>query len=98
MRKRYIGILVPMVLVSLLYGCQKSPNEAVVKSKNDGSFDVSKVISANETRDPEATESVYLDESFLSSDGSVEFHFHIEEKLSAAGMPIVEVTPPLSDR
>lgn len=77
----------------LLSACQASPEKAVVVSKSDGSFDANAVVSASEHHDPDATQPVSYTESFTSTDGSVTFLLTVDQQVTAADMPVVEVKP-----
>ena len=80
-------------IFTILCGCQFSPEERVVTSKNDGSFDANAAISASEHHDPKATQPIVYQDSFFSTDGTVEFRFNIDETVTDADMPIIKVTP-----
>lgn len=80
-------------LVSLsLMGCQNTPGNQSVISKNDGTADIGSIQSADEHHLPGATQEIDILESFFSTDNSVEFSMEIDETLSDTDMPVVEVT------
>ena len=76
----------------VLSACQATP-EKVVVSKNDGEFEANVTVSAGETHEPDATQDIIYNETFSSTDGSVGFHFAIEETVTDANMPVVLVEP-----
>lgn len=77
----------------LLCACQASPSTEVVTSKNDGSFEANITETAPGPNDPTATQPINYEEIFSSSDESVNFIIEIDNTLSAAHMPIIEVVP-----
>lgn len=82
-----------MMLLLLLAGCQSSPDKTTVISKNDGSFDAKMALSASEHHEPDATEKVVHADTFLSTDGSVEFAININEIIAMPDIPVLEVVP-----
>ena len=98
MRKKITLILGYLLIIVLMCACQNSPNETVVTSKNDGTFDINILQSAtskNDAEDPELADvGVFQWESqFASSDESVYFYVNINEQLQKANMPVIEVSP-----
>lgn len=91
--KRCIAILILVCGLILLSACQQSPEENVVISKNDGTFNANAAVSASETHALDATQTVEAVHSFTSSDGSVNFSIELHETLTDADMPVVEVSP-----
>ncbi len=89
--KQLICILV--VLSTFLCGCQQAPKESVITSKNDGAFDIKAAQSAAETHDAAETQGISYTDTFTNNDGSVEFQLSIDETVTAADMPVVEVIP-----
>lgn len=79
----------------ILCGCQSAPEENIVTSKKDGSFDIAVIESA--TEEPSAGESTYTEISYMdqfqSSDNSVNFTFEIQETVPNGPNPVVEVVP-----
>ena len=92
-KKSFSILMVLTVVGSLLTGCQQNPDSAVVISKNDGRFDANAVISASESNEPDATQEVHNVDSFFSTDESVEFNIQIDNTLTKANMPVLEVVP-----
>ena len=99
-------VILLCVTAAFLCGCQKSPDENIVVSKNDGSFDVAKIQSATEpseihgvsiTTEPihevEEIQTIQYIDNFVSTDGTVEFMLDINEKIDDNPMPVVEVVP-----
>lgn len=82
-----------LVAVFLLGGCQLSPKESSVISKNGGVFLENSVIRASENHSPDETQEIYYSDEFYSTDNSVLFRFDIGSNISHANMPIVEVQP-----
>lgn len=74
-----------------LCGCQKSPEQNVVSSKNDGTFDANIIQSATDTR--EDSQMLRSSEQFTSTDGSIEFVMNLDEVTTVSAMPVVEVEP-----
>lgn len=70
-----------------------SPQTASIISKNDGSFDAKVAVSAIDHNEPDATQTVLSTDTFLSTDGSVEFTVCLDNVVTAADMPILEVVP-----
>lgn len=79
--------------ILLCTGCQATPEQNVVISKNDGSFDVNVIESADDTRPANSTQNVSVDTQFSSSDGSVDFRFQIDQSLPDPNMSVVRVAP-----
>ncbi|MCD7858685.1 MAG: DUF6034 family protein [Firmicutes bacterium] len=75
-----------------LSACQATP-EKVVVSKNNGEFEANVTVSAGGTHEPDAMQDIIYNETFSSTDGSVEFQFAIEETVTAANMPVLLVEP-----
>lgn len=71
--------------------CAANPTQNVVTSKNDGAFDTNLIQPAAPEKSIEVD--VVLNESFFSSDGSVEFTPNISKKIIQASNPVVEVKP-----
>lgn len=97
-----------VLVVFLLCGCQKSPENDSIISKNDGSFDINVLQTATkpETQEdsmlaenPTSTEeanhshSNQYNEHFNSTDGTVEFTMNVSLETTDMPMPVVEVTP-----
>lgn len=95
MRSKLWGVLCATVISAMLFlcACQQTPETEIITSKNDGAFDANSVVSATEHNDPTATLEVHHEDTFLSTDGRVEFSVKIDNYVSAADMPIFEVVP-----
>lgn len=106
MVKIIIKITSVILVVAFLCGCQRAPNNEFVASKNDGSFDINAVQSATEPPDMHPstgtnsdsvgtgiTQVIQYTDAFLSTDGTVEFSFKINEVVNTVPMPVVEVVP-----
>lgn len=81
------------VLIFLLSACQKPPEQPVVISKNDGSFDANVIVSATDHHEQGETQPVAYDDCFFSTDGTVKFNIAIDNAISTADMPVLEVVP-----
>lgn len=87
-------ILVFILMITfLLSACQKSPEKGGITSKNDGAFDTNAIVSAEETHAQDATQAVHHNDSFLSTDQSVEIAINLDAIVTGADMPVVEVEP-----
>lgn len=82
-----------LAVMLLLSACQKSPEKGVITSKNDGAFDTNAIVSAEETHAQDATQAVQHNDSFLSTDRSVEIAINLDTIVTGADMPVVEVEP-----
>lgn len=91
MRKK--DFCIGLVALFLLSGCQQTPGQNAVVSKNDGAFDANVIVSASEHHDPDETQSVQYSETFTSTDGSVTFLVAVDEEVTAADMPVLEAVP-----
>ena len=92
--KYVIRILIALIMTTFLCACQMNPDEHVVKSKNDGTFDASILQQASEPEAGTGPEvSVQFVDEFKSTDGSVEFSFQIDQKINSTALPVVEVVP-----
>ena len=91
--KKVIALMMVVLMVCALTGCQPTPEQNVVISKNDGSFDVNMIESATDTRPANSTQNVSVNTQFSSSDGSVDFRFQIDQSLLDPNMSVVRVAP-----
>ena len=84
------------VCAAMLCGCQKTPDDAFVTSKNDGAFETaieSQTESANSTDVVnEGNQSVYA-ESFQSADNSINYTVELTEPTEDSVLPVLQVTP-----
>lgn len=77
--------------ISLLTACAANPEQEVVISKNDGAFEENMQQTApNETV---ATIPVEEAETFLSTDGSAEYRWRVDQNITQGPLPVVEVGP-----
>ena len=90
LKKWQSGLCVLMCLV-ILTACAANPTQEVVRSKNDGVFE----SNLSQTAPKEILEDTHiqLSEQFFSTDGSVEFQLSLDQNISTAAMPAVEVVP-----
>lgn len=77
----------------MMTACVANPGQEIITSKNDGAFNAGIVSTDTEDSPPDATQHVKYNEVFSSKDGSVEFILNIDETVTAANMPVVEVSP-----
>lgn len=78
-----------------LCSCAANPEQDVVISKNDGSFDVNVVQSATQPagQNEATTQNVSYTDSFTSTDGSVQFQLSIDDTIPVQAWPVVEIVP-----
>ena len=95
--KKWVSIVSFILCFSILTACAANPEQEVVISKNDGSFDVNVVQSATQPADQVeiTTQNVSYTDSFASTDGSVNFSLNINEDIVSGAMPVVTVSPHL---
>lgn len=88
-------LLTLSIIISLLLcACQQNPDRDQVISKNDGSFDAhAAATAATSNTEGGGTASINYEDSFQSTDKSVNFYFNIQEDVPAGNIPIVEVAP-----
>ena len=98
-KNRVVSISVCLVTL-LLCGCQKPPEKDVVISKNDGSFEHLITQTATQPSDAAQQETTHhetepprIQETFFSTDGSVEFIVNATLQSQPGPMPVVEVSP-----
>lgn len=85
-----------LVICFLIFctACQKSPDDVIVKSKHNQVYEGELVIDSTKSEAREPTNDVIkFNRIFSSSDGSVNFEMHIDQRVSASPLPIVQVTP-----
>lgn len=88
--KKILCILLVCMTI-LLSGCQDTPNGNIVTSKNDGSFEISKVQTATEPKT--LSEKIELEKNFFSTDNTVEYFLDICTDIPQKALPIMEVAP-----
>lgn len=78
-----------------LCSCAANPEQDVVISKNDGSFDVNVVQSATQPtgQNESTTQDVSYTDSFTSTDGSIQFQLSIADTIPVQAWPVVEIVP-----
>ena len=83
-----------VLLLFLLCGCQKAPNQEVITSKNDSIFQdkIKETVSSSDTLDINPSRIVWK-EDFCSTDGSVSFSVNIDNEVSPDVRQVVEVVP-----
>lgn len=93
--KKWVSIVSFFLCLTILTACAANPEQEVVISKNDGSFDVNVIQTATQPADQIeiTTQNVSFTDSFTSTDGSVYFSLIINEDIVSGAMPVVEVTP-----
>lgn len=94
MNKKRFLLTLSIFISLLLCACQQNPGRDQVISKIDGSFDahVAATAAASSTEEG-GTASIIYEDSFQSTDKSVNFYFNIQEDIPAGNIPIVEVAP-----
>lgn len=85
--------IILVALTLFMSACQANPGSKIVNSKNDGSFDASVIISAQEHHNPDETQELVYEEQFTSTDGSIEYYLRIDTTINAGDMPVVQVSP-----
>lgn len=93
MKKSFLVLIALMLSCLPLLGCQESPDNSIIISKNDGHFNADALISATESNEPNATQELNQSDSFFSTDTTVEFHINLSETLPAMDMPVLEIVP-----
>lgn len=95
--KKWVSIVSFILCFTILTACAANPEQEVVISKNDGSFDVKVVQSATSPTASNGgegtTQNVKCNETFFSTDGSVEFTLDIDTHITNDAMPVIEVVP-----
>ncbi len=90
--QKYYKFIFALALVALfLMGCQQSPSQKVVTSKNDGKFEQNVQQTSPATYNTEAA----LNDSdvFSSTDGSVEFEIALNQTIETQSLPVIKVSP-----
>ena len=96
MKKRIAAAAAAMMI--LLGGCQATPEEGIVTSKNDGAFESalenapSESAGGGQQAAPAAEQTVYED-SFRTEMGDVPFHVLVTEPTVPGPMPVLRVRP-----
>lgn len=90
---KIITVVLLVIMLIIMCSCQKNPSEPSVVSKNNGRFDANLAVSSADDQNPEVQKKVYIAESFLSTDGSVNFRFNIDQAITGANLAVVEIIP-----
>lgn len=93
MKQGMLIVITIILSMTLLASCAANPDQTVVISKNDGSFDIEVAESAPDSIEPGSSKEIDVIDSFTSTDGTVQFQFNLHETLQLENMPIVEITP-----
>lgn len=91
MQNKFRITMLLAVIVVLLCGCQTTPDEKAVISKNDGVFEFN--LQQTAPKEILGEIPVQYSENFSSTDGSVEFQLSLNQTISTAAMPALEVVP-----
>lgn len=94
--KKWASVVSLVLCLTILTACAANPEQAVVISKNDGSFDANVALSATKPTEGQETptgQRVQYTDSYTSTDGSVEFTWNIDTEVSNTPMPVAEVEP-----
>ena len=83
-----------LLVISVMCGCQKAPEQNVVVSKNDNVFQekIKTTVPAEKETDV-AEKSVKWNDAFLSTDGSVSFSINIDKEVLEKSKEVIEVAP-----
>lgn len=92
MSKKTVYAIAIALCLLILCACEKRPIENIVKSKNDGSFDV-EIVQSSEKKHVHSPLNVEYSEEFPSTDGTLNYKVRIDKEVSATNMPVVEVAP-----
>lgn len=90
MKQRLRWIAAASAVVVTLCGCQANPEQNVVISKNDGVLEKKLTISA--ASEGEVAQIVWY-ESFLSTDGSIEYTIDLDTDIEYKPLPTLKVVP-----
>ena len=95
MKKRIAAAIAAMVI--LLGGCQATPEEGIVTSKNDGAFESALENTAPpdmpEGQEAEGGAPAAYADSFLNAAGDVSIQLDLTEPERGAAMPVLQVRP-----
>ena len=91
--KKAICIVIAVGMISTLCSCAANPNKDIVTGKGDGVFETRVLETSPENHNPSETQTMQHAEEFSSTDESVLFRLNIDEEVTAANMPVVEVVP-----
>jgi len=93
--KRYLSVIMVFLLfISVMCGCQKTPERNSVISKNDNVFQekINKTILSEEKADATEVPLKWVD-VFSSTDGSVTFNINVEKGVIEESKKVIEVAP-----
>lgn len=106
--KKWVSIGSFILCFAILAACAANPAQEVVISKNDCSFDIKVIQSATESPTQHDTQAetatdpssetldystILYEDTFSSTDGTVEFTIMIDEGIPNKAMPVIEVSP-----
>lgn len=83
-------VVVFIMIVTLLVGCQASPKQQSVVSKNNSSEEN---LFETQAEDETMPSNINYRGNFSSTDGSVNFSININQTFNSGKMPVVEVAP-----
>lgn len=90
-------ILVVILIILMLAGCQIMPSEDVVRSKNDGAFEVAlnnnEPFYDEEIIEDKSSGSNKYNNSFFSEDGNISYEIDIDLSEINRAVPVVRVRP-----
>ncbi len=100
MKKRILSALAALLV--LCCGCQKTPDKAIVTSKNDGTFEAALENTPQSAPTAEATEQTYQD-SFENANGAIRYELSLTAPELPTALPVVrvrpmEITPELAEK
>lgn len=93
--KLHLTILFVSLILALVSGCQKTPEQGIVTSKNDGSLESAIYDGAKQTENvtPPAQKTHTYHESLLSAGGDVSFSIDLEEPDVVENIPVIRAVP-----
>lgn len=89
--KFYKKVFTIAAILLTLYACQASPEEDVITSKNDGSFDAG--VAQNATNPQKESINIDYYEIFYNTDKTVEYVLDLHEDYPNIAMPVLKVAP-----
>ena len=91
--KKAICLVIAVGMISTLCSCAANPNKDIVTGKRDGVFETRVLETSPENHNSPETQTMQHTEEFYSTDESVLFRLNIDEEVTAANMPVLEVVP-----
>ena len=95
MRFKWVIPVLVLSLVCAICGCQKTPEESAVTSKNDGAFDdvIAGVRDYSSQGNTVQSDIAYHDE-FFNAGETIRFKMNLEDiELSEGQVPVIRVSP-----